>query len=385
LVHRDRGMTTRRLAELDALRGIAALVVVATHVIATATSEEFHIGRDNLLHRFFTEPRLWLELPPVRILLAGHAAVAVFFVLSGFVLTLPMLNNRQPTYLRFLIKRFFRIYVPFAVAIGLAALACAMLRPRAIPELNSWFNLFWREPVTVSLVLSHLTMSGSHILLDAPMWSLIHEVRISVIFPLVALIVIRLPKSAIIFCFMLTCLIIATDPSRLLHGVPGEDTAHIVDSMRDTLSVGIYFVLGISLAANIVAVKSAIASFNALGTMALWAISILLLQVPLRIPLCDLIYFPIGSVLLVTLCLSSPRAQVILNHAFFYWLGRISFSLYLVHFVVLLSMVHLLHNKLPIWLILCGVIPSCLIAAEIMYRVIELPAQKFGKRLSRAQ
>jgi peptidoglycan/LPS O-acetylase OafA/YrhL len=95
-----------RIEQLDSVRGLAALSVV-------------------LCHHLIAYPRFWdayvfgpqgnktgLFFPPVYILWAGHSAVVLFFVLSGYVLFLPTLQHRQPTYGKYLIKRFCRIYLP---------------------------------------------------------------------------------------------------------------------------------------------------------------------------------------------------------------------------------------------------------------------------------
>ena len=50
---------------------------------------------------------------------AGDAAVILFFTLSGFVLALPFLSYRQPTYSDFVIRRVCRIYFPYAAALSL--------------------------------------------------------------------------------------------------------------------------------------------------------------------------------------------------------------------------------------------------------------------------
>ena len=43
----------------------------------------------------------------------GPEAVILFFVLSGFVLSLPAVNGRPQTYPTFITRRIFRIYVPY--------------------------------------------------------------------------------------------------------------------------------------------------------------------------------------------------------------------------------------------------------------------------------
>ena len=88
-----------RLEYLDSLRGLAAYIVVAGH--------------------FF--PEGWIKnLPILNIVTDTKLAVAIFFVLSGVVLTNPKFNLKMNyTWLPIqLIARFFRLIIPvFAVTI----------------------------------------------------------------------------------------------------------------------------------------------------------------------------------------------------------------------------------------------------------------------------
>jgi peptidoglycan/LPS O-acetylase OafA/YrhL len=64
------------------------------------------------------------------------------------------------------------------------------------------------------------------------------------------------------------------------------------------------------------------------------------------------------------------------------WLGKVSYSLYLSHQVVLLAIAHLLYRQMPMWVILILYLPLALIVAEILNRLIELPSSHLGKTLS---
>ena len=68
-----------RISSLDSLRGIAALVVLACHLQ--------HSFFPDLYRHLKADQEGTLDLVPITFLLNGGAAVALFFVLSGFVLT----------------------------------------------------------------------------------------------------------------------------------------------------------------------------------------------------------------------------------------------------------------------------------------------------------
>jgi hypothetical protein len=51
--------------------------------------------------------------------------------------------------------------------------------------------------------------------------------------------------------------------------------------------------------------------------------------------------------------------------------------------LVLLSLVHLLHERLALPVILRLAIPACLVAVHISYLLVELPSLKLGRMLTR--
>jgi len=91
---------TKRIKELDGLRAISVLLVVAYHLLNWA-----HI---------FGVPGPWAENA---IAYGGKTGVDVFFVISGFIITTLMIEEHQATgevsLFRFYIKRIFRIIPPY--------------------------------------------------------------------------------------------------------------------------------------------------------------------------------------------------------------------------------------------------------------------------------
>ncbi len=378
----------RRVGELDSIRGIAALVVVFHHS-ANGLFERWkfplYTGVGLLHPHSLAQLGGWFLATPARLLIAGPSAVSIFFALSGFVLALPILAHRQPPYRQYLIKRFFRLYIPFAAAVLLAAVLCAVLAAKPVPELDEWFNSSWNEPVTWQLVLGHLAIPGIDRFqsLDNPIWSLVHEMRISVVFPLLAALAIAWPRRALAGGVFAYLALTALKKYGLIHiGVPMM--RDIAGSFAGSGQLALFFIAGAALAAHLDAVRNAVDGLSSFVRIGLWFVSAVLLSIPDYNISYTFFFFGslIGALLLLVLCLTSARAQVMLGHALPRWLGRVSYSLYLVHLIVILAVVHAFHDRVPAWQLLTVAVPIALLVSEIMCRWVELPSQRLGKWLA---
>ncbi len=117
---------------LDALRGIAALLVLATHLQASITG-------------FY--PSGWLATHPIVVATLSHGAIGVdvFFLISGFIVFLAaqrVINAGKGVRL-FLLKRFLRIFLPYwPIALALAAAYALLpgLSAAAVPIQLNWLK-----------------------------------------------------------------------------------------------------------------------------------------------------------------------------------------------------------------------------------------------------
>jgi peptidoglycan/LPS O-acetylase OafA/YrhL len=365
-----------RLATLDGIRGIAAFTVVLSHCYATYSERlRFDV-------RFFDwpawmQPWPWLRFTPLHLLVSGVPAVMVFFVLSGFVLTLPFIDRHPPGFPSYLIKRVCRIYLPFIAAILFSVILFCIVDPHSIPALSNEFNNeSWSHPLTLHGIFGHLMMTGmkDEEMLDIPMWSLVHELRLSLIFPfLIALVRIE-AGWAVVSAIALHVL----STFALFH--VGEDS--LPGTLFATGQFVVCFVVGIALALHVPIWSRTLRNLPSFGRLFLWIASFSALLCPATAFGMGRSAWIAGAAGLITLCLSSPTAERLLSKQIPQWLGQVSYSLYLFHMPVLLTAVHALRDTVPQWAILSGVIAVSLCVAQLMFLYVERPSMRLSRRLA---
>ncbi|MBB2201014.1 acyltransferase family protein [Gluconacetobacter tumulisoli] len=396
----------RRNIELDAVRGMAAFIVLLYHSWLTMPEPWHDMTEPASIWRVF-RPGFLLHYTPLHLLVAGPGCVGLFFVLSGYVLSISQSGQRSGGYGRFVIRRICRIYVPFVAIILLSALAWGMVRPGAVPEASAWFSGGqWSDSPSIGILLGHLAMIGTPRLqsLDPPMWSLVIEMRISLIFPFLYMLLTRYRAMGVAAVAIVYLLSSAT------MSIMGESVPlSFGGSLLFTLEYMPLFALGIILHEererlwNAYQAIPVVRRYAAVGPLVMLLIAVrqcgmwlvvVLLGIPSIGPettvgmvkkLAWLVTVGGGSVAVIMLAIHSHHGARILVLRPFQWLGTISYSLYLAHMPVLMAMVHLLHGRLPIPAILGLSIILSLAVAALCFRWIEEPAIALGRRLTRSR
>jgi peptidoglycan/LPS O-acetylase OafA/YrhL len=365
-----------RYRSLDALRGIAALVVVLHHSMMTLPmwSDVVVQGVHN------SKLTRILGTPPLDVLWAGDAAVKVFFALSGFVLALMFLRPDPPSYAAFAVKRICRIYLPYIAVVAIAMLLMTATGPHQTPELSEWFNLSWNHNVSWPLILDHALMLGQsqYNFVDNPIWSLVHEMRYSLIFPIIMWVVLRMGWWPLVAGSLGLSLAAMGAMSRM----GGDHWA------LDSLQYAFLFVTGSALAKYRIEITAWYRDLPPSLRIAIGLTSLMMLSTHglahsgIRLVRALASVGPhIGAVLLLVSVIGSKRAQAVLETKPCLWAGRVSYSLYLSHVVLLLTLVSVLHRFVSIYLILLALPPLALALAGVLYRLLEEPAIGLGKRL----
>ncbi len=199
-----------RLHYLDGLRGLAALYVVMVHI-----------------NRYMGEDPVFLQLIG-KTLRYGNFAVAVFIVLSGYVLMLPVARSQSGHLSRglwdYIQRRSRRILPPYY-----AALLFSLLIAIIVLGLIKFFNFQWHEspeygefhpffsPVDVitHLLLIHNLSRDTLGSINAPMWTVATEWQIYFFFPLLLL---PIRRRFGLFSAIISAFLIALVPFYLLNG-----------------------------------------------------------------------------------------------------------------------------------------------------------------------
>jgi len=355
-----------RIPSLDGLRGLAATIVLLHHWL--------------LIARPLLEGSLsWaiISQSPVKLLTAGNEAVLVFFVLSGLVVVLPVFRPGF-SWMGFLSARIVRLYGPVIAALALSALLIFLVpRDRSSMPAGSWMAETHADTVTWQAFLSQASLVPRQYSLNNPLWSLHWELLYSILLPFataLALLVRRWALTAVIVCCALSLVGRVFEQSELLY-FP-------------------IFLMGTIMAARMPDLLAWVERPRARWFMPVFATASVLMLIAswLARPIA-----PSGSELSHVLwALAAPGAAgiVVVSLAwapairFFstrvlQWLGKISFSLYLVHVPVLATLAFALGSDQWPLVGLIG-IPLSILVAWVFYQAVEARIHQAARRVHRA-
>ncbi|MEV8133607.1 acyltransferase [Pseudarthrobacter oxydans] len=350
-----------RYKALDGLRGLAAVVVVVHHCLLVSPQLADAVdGTSGPLHLWVA----WLTYSPLHLIWAGKEAVYVFFILSGFVLTLPFLRAARPRWTAYYTKRIVRIYLPAWAAL-VFALILAWLFPRvADRDFSSWINLHGE----VLDLLRDFTLLGGAGPLNSPLWSLQWEMLFSLLLPVYLLIALRFGRLSLVSAVGMILLI-------------GAGGALNVDSLVYLPMFGI----GVLMAAWRKELQGLAEKLHRWTWCMLISSSIVLL--------CAKWVFPqlpgstamatAGGALLIFAFIAWRPALRLGTRQWAQWLGARSFSLYLIHEPIIVSVAFALDTSNAVYVFLLAV-PLSLITAEVFFRYIESPSLTLAGTAGRA-
>lgn len=346
-----------RYKSLDVIRGYAALSVMLAHTLTVFFSDKPEIWR-------------WVEWSPLRFLFAGHQAVIMFFVLSGFALTVMIRSMKDYSYIKYSLARIIRLWIPYAASIIFTYIVVSILVRNGHYWQNGWMGIA-PSVITTSDVVKNLTMLGEFnpYSVNPPIWTLVQEMRISFLFPIVLMLASRFGPKAVFGSYVLSvacCIIFYNDMY--------ADMAKIKDSLIFTLSFLSPFTIGCCIAINIKKISDTVGNLSTRMAWIIFIMSYLIYSYSFNrtwsasARLAGDILISLSSAIII--CLSTKVKQGNFLRVGEY-LGRISFSLYLTHISVLTVLTVMMIGKINNWPILLLMAPLSIILAHLFTKTID--------------
>jgi peptidoglycan/LPS O-acetylase OafA/YrhL len=347
-----------RLRYIDALRGIAALLVLALHV-----ANHYHaLSPATAAHgRWINDFAASLDI--------GRIGVVVFFLVSGFVVPFSIRADSAAPVQGFAIRRLFRIFPAYWLSVPLAA-----------------FAFFWiaGSPFSIGEVLVNLTLLQDVVGVrpaEGVYWTLLVEL---VFYALcIALLLTRSLFSPRRIALAAAALALLHVLAMFMHWL-GKPVASIELSFWPLNLSLMFFGALYRLQATAPRDRFATATLRALAIFYALALPIGSLLATHKLPTYTIAY-AIGFVAFLA-GTSVARIETRLTD----WLGRISYSIYLLHPVVA-ELVYLALLRQPVdspwrtqhlavYLVVVAALTLC--AASLAFRFVEAPAIRLGHRLA---
>lgn len=346
-----------RYESLDAIRGFAALSVVIAHTTSAGLVDNPEVWK-------------WLEWSPLRFLFAGHQAVIMFFVLSGFALTVMIKSMPKYNYAKYISARFIRLWPPYAASIMLTIAVVNVLKTSGLEWYNGWSGIAPFD-MEKSDIIGNFTMLGvfNPFSINPPIWSLIQEMRISIFFPLILLAVIKYNTKALM-AFIVAAILCCV----YFYGTMYANLSLAKDSYIFTISFISPFALGCFIATNIEKVLNTVSSYTTAKLWVIFIVSYAIYSYSFNRPwsatarLFGDITTSLASAAM--LCISLKMNKGIFMRIGKY-LGKISYSLYLTHIsllTVLMTTVYKTHTPVIVWALM---LPGSILLADIFTRSID--------------
>ena len=326
----------------------------------------------------------WVWSTPAVIFKDGPSAVSIFFVLSGLVLSYQYLGSNQREFmlrtdlLPFLVNRTARICVPFVAVlvlsfiIHLVTMEYRFSEISTVPDQLSWMRSRWGYELRIQDVVrqTFLPVPGGGNRLIPQDWSLTVEYNVSMLFPFFILV-----ASQSLGALWLLVLLLLKRHWYFVH-----------------------FALGISISKSFEQLATILPSkVKYFGALAFSA-GLIIYWNPFRIVFPELegydlrwIWNGVGAAMMICGIIGSSTAQRVLLIRPLLYLGKISYSMYLSHILVLKTIIppllRLINNNgvtdvgSTSVIFFCSTVAIVVLLSDILYRVVEIPSMQIGRWL----
>jgi peptidoglycan/LPS O-acetylase OafA/YrhL len=313
--------------------------------------------------------------------------------LSGFVLTYQYGSDPNYDYKKFLTLRFTRLYIPYIASIMLCIVLMLFCNPQSTSGLL--VTSIWKQPYSAKDIFEHLLMIGNFNtdVFNSVIWSLVHEMRVSILFPLILFITRLNLNKALVVMFLVYVISIA------LHIYGINASAGFCNSYLYTVIYLYTFLSGSLIAQH---QNRLIGLYNRFAVHQKWLFIVTALlmynyahlaaQIVKKLGFSAVyitftnnfiteIFVALASMSFIIAALANRDQKTFLTGKILLFLGKISYSLYLVHLPVGAFIFYTLTGKLPILIVGITAVCISLLVAAIFNKLIEKPAMRIGKKL----
>ena len=329
----------KKINYLEGLRGIAALMVLAHHFML-AFYPAMYDGNPNREHMGDSE--CWYYGSPINVLTNGNFCVTIFFVLSGFVLSHKYIREGKfDIILSAAKRRFFRLFIPvgFVIIIAFLLLHFNMYKHMEVSKISNsewWLGTLWPIPGTFGWFAEFFTwrvMFDGDSNCDTSMWTMSMELYGSfLVFGLLA--ISHVTKRRNLICMVALIILFLAHKFYYLAFPLGMMLYKVEEMAAKYKSILITVVLPFILL-SLGLLLGSYPSIN-FAHYSWWDWIYDFKNGKEFLDTFGYVYIHVaGSVLVVTAVILSPLLQKILGSRIFIFLGLISFSLYLLHPLVL--------------------------------------------------
>lgn len=360
-----------RVPMIDALRGLSCLGILLYHVRVDLWIGWWQIKSQPEEYSSFAKAVAWLSIPTPFL---GYA-ILLFFLISGFCIHYPdTLENRKPKWGQYFMRRFWRIYPPYLAALALTA------------GVSYLCHVNWNDPtwdpwrILRTATLSQNYPPGNGQFLSNPsLWTIPLEVEFYVLYPLAFCLFSRL-RSSLLALFALGLFAWTVFLGKQGISWPSFTAlffwpawllgAWVAQLHRENRLEPISPLLTISIGSLFLVL--ALASHKHMQDWDIW------------------LQYLLWTGFYMSLLLLSISKQNFINNlplkgmlSFLSWLGKISFSLYLVHFPLfkLLGYLHVAQfGEKPVnFLVALGYLFLVCLFGWVFYHWIERPIHLWSK------
>ena len=355
---------------LDSIRGLAAFTVINDHFV---TAYDLPCEHGFCKHI--------LDYSPLHIWWDGSAAVSMFFVLSGLVLSLKYFRFGLQADLNsfklipYMAGRLFRIWLPYTLILLISAAfywhtVDSPLLKTALPASDWIVNMWGHHPLTPMAMLreSFLLNLPAMVVLLPQAWTLTIELVLSLLLP-IGLLLAKQGSLWLALFSVIAVVLLGVSPF-LLHFALGLLIARYYTVMANYLMPKPWL-RRLILLVGLLLYTAINTTEHMLGETCLWLIT------------------GLGAGLIIIYTLSSHRTQGYLQQPILRQLGKISYSAYLIHILILLCLTPYLLSKLELfstnhlwlwfsaWLL---TVVSVQLLSLLSYYLIEIPSINLGRK-----